>query len=161
MAHLEARTEWWIRPDPKKEPKWKKLPTGGFKSSESLQPRHDTVEIQGSHCQSQTTSTTSANANSAGSDAAHSQTAQSWLDKAAANKKTSKATKGPPSKKVPRWPLNEFAPSAPSPLQRPQHCQSLTSGSIIIPSDAQRRKPLRLTRFNLSRLDHEQWYGKV
>ena len=117
MAHLEARTEWWIRPDPKKGPKWKKLPMGGFKPSESLQPRHDTVEIQGSHCQSQTTSTTSANANSAGSDAAHSQiaqswldtaanansagsdaahsqTAQSWLDKAAANKKISKGNEG-------------------------------------------------------------------
>ena len=57
----------------------------GFKPSESLQPRHDTVEIQGA--QSQTTSTTSANANGAESDAAHPTTAQSWLDTAAHAKK--------------------------------------------------------------------------
>ena len=87
MAHLEARTEWWIRPDPKKGPKWKKLPTGGFKPSESLQPRHDTVEIQGA--QSQTTSTASANANGTESDAAHSTEAQSWLETAAHAKKSS------------------------------------------------------------------------
>ena len=129
---------------------------GGFTPSESLQPRHDTVEIQGA--QSQTTSTTSANANGAESDAAHPKrlSAQSWLDiaahakaqdevdKAAANKKIPKA------KKVPRWPLYEFAPSAPSPLQ--SYAATLSIIDIgIIPSDSQRHKPLRSIQLVQSR----------
>ena len=159
MARLEAPTESWIRPDPnQKGPKRKTLSMGGFTPSESLQPRHDTVEIQGA--QSQTTSTTSANANGAesDSDAAHPKrlSAQLWLDTAAhakAQDEVDKAAKAaankkiPKAKNLPRWPLSEFASSASSPLQR------YASAIRIIPSLSVTN---RLDRFNLSRLDHEQ-----